>query len=376
MMRVQPIRARIAALDILRGFALFGILLVNMLEFSGSTLRANTLGARGGSLDQMIDMGVLFFAVTKFYLLFSFLFGVGFAVQMRRTEADGRPFVGMFLRRLLILFGIGLIHSILIWQGDILRMYAIAGVILVLFRALPTRLLLGIAAAIGGIGLIVLALFIDPNGQVGKESIPLFINGSYAALVSYRLTHPYIPDIQTAMILVMFILGLVVGRDGWLDQPERYQPLLRRWWKVALPVGLVGNALLVYGLTVGNMLFVSIGVHIGAPALSFSYLCFVVLNTDKLTWLAPLGQVGLTVYLSHSLIFTTVFYGYGLGLYDRLLPTATLLLAIGVFALQVFASHLWMARFRFGPVEWVWRSLTYGTLQPMRVNKTGTTAQA
>jgi uncharacterized protein len=366
---LQSVHERIAVLDILRGFALFGILLVNMLDFSGSGLRANTIGSRGNELDQLVDVGIIFFAVTKFYLLFSFLFGVGFAVQMRRMEANGKPFVGFYLRRLAILFGIGLAHSILIWQGDILRMYALAGLLLLLCRHLPTRLLLGLAAIIALSGVVILALALNPATMSNLDAattVPLFLNGIYGELVSYRLTHPYVPDIQTAMILVMFILGLVVGREGWLDQPARYLPFIRRWWLPALLIGLVGNVLLLVGFAEGQPLFISLGVQVGAPALSFAYLALVLMNADKLGWLAPVGQMALTGYLSHSLIFTTLFYGYGFGLYDQLAPTVTLLLAVAVFALQVIGSAAWMGRFRFGPVEWLWRTLTYGQLQPMQ----------
>lgn len=139
---VTPVRERIVVLDVLCGFALFGMLLVNMLDFSSSALRADTLGVRGSELDQLVDIAIAFFAITKFYLLFSFLFGVGFAVQMRRMQTTGRPFVGFYLRRLLFLFLIGLIHAVFIWDGDILRLYAAAGVLLLAEKILrnDTRL--------------------------------------------------------------------------------------------------------------------------------------------------------------------------------------------------------------------------------------------
>jgi uncharacterized protein len=252
---LQPVQERIAALDILRGFALFGILLVNMLDFSGSALRANTLGARGNELDQLVDAGIAFFAITKFYLLFSFLFGVGFAVQMRRMEASGRPFVGFYVRRLAVLFAIGLAHAILLWEGDILRLYAVAGLLLLVVRRLPDAALLGLAGMIALVGLIGFALPSTVNafsGLMDTDTIRLFSAGTYAELVQYRLGHQAVLDVQIPMVLVMFLVGLVAGRSGVLDQPERYQPFLRRWWKWALPVGLVGNAILVLGYAEGT----------------------------------------------------------------------------------------------------------------------------
>jgi uncharacterized protein len=368
---LQPVQERIAALDMLRGFALFGILLVNMLDFSGSALRANTLGARGNELDQLVDAGIAFFAITKFYLLFSFLFGVGFAVQMRRMEASGRPFVGFYVRRLAVLFAIGLAHAILLWEGDILRLYAVAGLLLLVVRRLPDAALLGLAGMIALVGLIGFALPSTVNafsGLMDTDTIRLFSAGTYAELVQYRLGHQAVLDVQIPMVLVMFLVGLVAGRSGVLDQPERYQPFLRRWWKWALPVGLVGNAILLLGYAEGTPWMVSAGLHIGAPALSFVYLSGVLLHAEKLQALAAVGQMALTNYLLHSVVCTTLFYGYGFGLYDRLAPTVTLLLCGVIYGAQVVLSRLWMQEFRYGPMEWVWRTLTLGQAQPWRRN--------
>ncbi len=366
---VQPVQERIVVLDVLRGFALFGVLLVNMLDFSGSALRAGTLGMRGSELDQLVDIGIAFFAVTKFYLLFSFLFGVGFAVQMRRMESSGRPFVGFYLRRLLVLFSIGMAHAILLWDGDILRLYAVAGVLLLLVRRLSNRVLLGLAVVIAASGLIYFGIVGDTSqmsDMMSAETIALYTQGTYADLVSHRANQQVILDIQIPMVLVMFLLGLVIGRNGFLDKPEHYQPFLRRWWKGALVVGLIGNGLLLAGYSASDSWLVSIGVHVGAPALSFAYACFVLLNAEKLAWLAPVGQMALSNYLSHSLVCTTLFYGYGLGLYDQLAPTVMFGVVILIFGTQIVISRAWMTYFRFGVMEWLWRSLTYGQFQPIR----------
>lgn len=366
---LQPTRERILVLDILRGFALFGVLLVNMLDFSGSGLRMGTIGSRGGPLDQLADLSIVVLAVTKFYLLFSFLFGVGFAVQMRRMADTGRPFVGFYLRRLLVLFGIGMAHAVLIWDGDILRLYALAGLLLLLVRRLPTRVLLGLALVVALAGLFYF-------GQVGSiqqtsemmdpAAVQAHTSGTYGDLVQSRLAQQFVIDIQVPMVLVMFLLGLVVGREGLLDQPDRYQPFLRRWWKPLLPIGLIGSLLLLIGFAESDNWLISIGVSVGAPALSFVYASAVLLNADRLRWLAPVGQMALTNYLSQSLICTTLFYGYGLGLYDRLPPAGAALLVMLLFGAQVIISRWWMRPFRFGPMEWLWRTLTYLQPQPIR----------
>jgi len=366
---VRPLQNRIVALDVLRGFALFGVLLVNMLDFSSSALRANTLGMRGNEFDQLIDILISFFAVVKFYLLFSFLFGIGFAVQMRRMEASNRPFVMFYLRRLLVLFIIGVAHTIFLWDGDILTLYAVAGVMLLLVRRLSTQILLGLAGIIALGGLVIFSFSTElsqMSAMMGTEDIAIFLTGSYGDLVNYRLQQAYMLDIQIPMVLVMFLLGLVVGRSGILDEPDRYTPFLRRWWKWALPVGIIGNILLLWGFQEGQSWMISIGVHIGAPALSFVYVCAVLLHAEKLRVLAPVGQMALTNYLTHSLVCTTLFYGYGFGLYDQLSPTLTFLLVFVIYGAQIVMSRLWMSRFRFGLMEWLWRSATYWQIQPIR----------
>lgn len=367
--RLQPLQDRLIALDVLRGFALFGVLLVNMLDFSGSGLRLGTLGSRGSELDQLLDLAIAFFALTKFYLLFSWLFGVGFAVQMRRMETSGRPFVAFYLRRLLVLFVIGILHAILIWDGDILRLYAVAGGLLLLVRHLETRYLLALAVLIAGLACVFFSLspsIVTNSEMLNQDVIQLYLSGSYGDLVAYRASQQFVLDIQVPMVLVMFLLGLTVGRSGVLDEPQQYQSFLRRWWKWALVVGLVGNALLLWGYEAQVSWMVSIGIHIGAPALAFVYVSAVLLNVERLRALAPLGQMALTNYLTHSIVFTTLFYAYGLAWYDQLAPTLTVVLVLVMFAAQIILSQWWMARYRYGLMEWLWRSLTYGQMQAMR----------
>lgn len=365
---IAPVRERIVVLDVLRGFALFGMLLVNMLDFSSSALRTDTLGIRGSELDQLVDVAIAFFAITKFYLLFSFLFGVGFAVQMRRMQTTNRPFVGFYLRRLLFLFLIGLIHAVLIWDGDILRLYAAASVLLLLVRNWSDAALLRLAGGIALLGLVVFSLipYEAATTMTDPEQVRLFSEGTYSELVAYRLGQQVVLDIQIPMVLVMFLVGLVVGRAGLLDQPERYQPFLRRSWKWALPLALAGNTLFLIGFEAQSMWMISAGIHIGAPLLSFVYAAWVLLYADKLRFFAPVGQMALTNYLLQSLIATTLFYGYGFGLYDRVLPVAMLLPVVAIFAAQTMFSRYWLAHYRFGPMEWLWRSLTYGQWQSWR----------
>lgn len=363
---VSPVSERISSLDVLRGFALIGVLMVNLLDFSSSALRLDTLGIRGSVIDQIADLSVVFFALTKFYLVFSFLFGMGFSVQMRRMEAANRPFVGFYLRRLLILFLIGVAHAVLVWEGDILTLYALAGVLLLLVRKVSARILGTIAGGITVAGLLWFSGV--PFGSFSNlsltEAIPLIKSGSYLDLVSYRLNTPIVMDIQIPMVLVMFLVGLIVGRSGVMEHPERYRPVLRRTWKWVLPVALVSNGLFIVGYEMESMWMISTGVHVGAPLLSFVYVSLVLLYTEKMSFFSPVGRMALTNYLLQSVVATTLFYGYGLGLYDSISPTGVVVGGLLFFAGQILFSTAWLSRFRFGPMEWLWRSLTYGKRQP------------
>ncbi|MBL8134852.1 MAG: DUF418 domain-containing protein [Anaerolineae bacterium] len=367
---LHPVQERITALDVLRGFALFGVLLVNMADFSSSALGTDALVMRGSPLDQVLNAALIFFAVTKFYLLFSFLFGVGFAVQMRRAASHGRAFAGIYLRRLIVLLGIGFAHAILLWSGDILRLYAVAGLMLLLVRHLPDRFLIGLALVIAAASLILFGVFGegDPvHTSLSSDTIALYTSGSYSDLVAFRATQQHaVFNLHIPMVPVMFLFGLVVGRNGWLDQKERYAPFLRRWWKWALLVGLIGSALLVAGFSGENPWLLSVGVSAGAPALSFVYASAVLLHAERLRWLAPVGQMALSNYLTHSLICTTLFYGYGFGFYDQLSTMWTTLLVVSIFAAQIAWSAWWMQHYRFGLAEWLWRTLSYWQIQPMR----------
>lgn len=350
---------RIAELDVLRGVALCGIFLVNMVDFSGSALRAGTFAARGTAMDQMVDLLIAGFALTKFYLLFSFLFGVGFAVQMQRMEESGRPFVRLYLQRLGVLLLIGVAHSILLWDGDILRLYAVAGVLLLMLRRLPSSMLLLIAGGIAIAGTIYFSFvpLEDASTLMSPASITAYSSGTYSEVVELRASERSIIDIQIPMVFTMFLIGLVVGREKIITNISNHEFFLRRAWKITLPLGIVGSVAMLVGYYVKNPVLVSLSTHVGAPLLSFSYVALVLLNARRLRVFAYAGRMALTNYLMHSVIATTLFYGYGFGLYDKLSATESTFLALIILVAQVALSRLWLSRFRMGPMEWVWRKL-------------------
>ncbi|MFN6113462.1 MAG: DUF418 domain-containing protein [Bacteroidota bacterium] len=348
---------RIKELDVMRGVALGGIFLVNMVDFSGSALRAGTFASRGTMIDQGVDLAIACFALTKFYLLFSFLFGVGFAVQMQRMEETGRPFVRLYMQRLAVLLLIGIAHSILLWDGDILRLYAVAGVLLLMVRKVRTRVLLTIAAAITIAGTVYFSFVPLQNAStlMSPASITAYASGTYTEVVMLRASERSIIDIQIPMVFVMFLLGLVVGRENIIANIRNHESFLRRAWKGALPLGILGSIAMLVGYSTENSLLVSLSTHVGAPLLSFSYVALILLNTERLHLFAYAGRMALTNYLMHSLISTTLFYGYGFGLYDSLSAAESTLLALVILAAQIAISKWWLSHHRMGPMEWLWR---------------------
>jgi uncharacterized protein len=405
-LRMAPVAAgqRIDTLDVLRGFALLGILLVNF-EFFSRPIQAIVLGLDPSleGIDRAVAIGTQVLAQGKFYSLFSLLFGMGFAVMLTRASERGAGIFGVYFRRIAILLGIGLAHALFIWSGDILVTYALFGfVMLLFFRRTPVGRLpkWGISLMLIPVllmWLLALAVQGDPSGEAveafaGQEEVMLaklaeaeqaLRAGSYAEVSAVRLD-----DLAFMLssliffgvgILGYFLLGAWFLRSGVIAESHAHQGFFR----VLAPIGLVvGLALSAFGawlvegenfmIPTFRMAQANTVMTAGNLLLMLGYLSTIVLLLGhrawgpRLRWLAPAGRMALTHYLTQSLFWTWMFYGYGLGLYGEVPRWAMPLLAVAFFAVQVQISHWWLARYRFGPAEWLWRSLTYLRLQPMR----------
>ena len=404
---------RVAVIDILRGFAVFGILLVNMLYFAHPVYRAVLdIGTWTNPIDQAASLFIAFFAEGKFFTLFSLLFGLGLAIQLQRAEAKGRSVVPLYVRRLLVLLLIGLAHAVLLWWGDILVYYALLGFVLLLFRHSEPRWLLRWALALLIIPLAMTAGRVTllefaratPDGAAQLEAVLAdssvqFQAASEQALEVYRsrdvlaMIPQRIADWDLAatsmlsggmlfLVLAMFLVGLYVGKQQLLHNAAAHLPLLRKVFCWGAVIGISGNLLhvvLAHGVIAleltGGTLIGRAGYLIGAPAQSLAYATGLVILMQSAAWhklLSPLAAVGRTAlsnYLLQTVICTTIFYGYGLGLFGQIGPAACLALTIAIFGLQVPVSNWWVKRFRYGPAEWLWRSLTYGNLQPLRLDE-------
>jgi uncharacterized protein len=396
-------RKRIEAVDIVRGFALFGVLLVNMYNFGATSLIWTS------AADQVAFSIMRFFFETKSWRLFSFLFGLGFALQLIKAEDRGGRFWTIYLRRLGVLFLIGMVHA-LFYSGDILMAYAMLGLLLIPFKKVSPRTLLWLAVAL-------LAVF--PVGGAVKSMLtddvpPVAEAGSRLVEAGERnkerlRTHPYAvgsigdvmaensdaipPDLRdypldaegTAAYFAMFLLGLYVGRRRIVHDIGGHLPLVRSVAVWGLSLGVISMVIervlaLLWGYDVwgergANILLEFVGdisFAYGSTALSLGYAAgLTLLSRDPrlhrfVRPLGPVGRLALTVYLTQTLAFSTLFYGYGFGQAFRLGPAAVTGYAILIFALQVVLCTWWVRRYRFGPTEWIWRGLTYGRFPEFR----------
>jgi uncharacterized protein len=407
----QPVQQqeRVVVLDILRGFALFGILTVNMALFSQPLQVAYQTAADSSIYDRAAEWLIAFLATGKFYTLFSFLFGLGFTIFIARARAKGQGAAPLFLRRLLALLAFGLAHGFLIWIGDILTFYAVIGLLLLLFAWVKKpRTLLIWAVVIWTLSLIGMALSLgfmafaasvpeiraEIDGSLTQQAAvtaeqaaqarEVYGNGNFLEITGQRASElplMWVFGIFTGpSILMMFLIGAYFGRREIFQQVDEHLPLFRRlllWGLlIGLPVNLIYASLLGGGIATSADLVAVIGATlagvVGHPALSLAYMSGIVLLTRREAWarrlgvLAPVGQMALSNYLLQSIVCTLIFYGYGLGLFGQVGSLAGLGLAVLIYALQIPLSHWWMARFRYGPAEWLWRTLTYLRPQPLR----------
>jgi uncharacterized protein len=394
---MAPVRPpkRIEIVDILRGLAVLGILLFNMMSFSGSL---HTPLQQMTPIHRAATLFIKFVAQAKFYTLFSFLFGWGMSIQMERAASRGARFAPLYLRRLFTLLLIGLAHAILIWDGDILVIYALLGLPLLLFRKLSEKAIL-VAAVVCILIPVLISAPIEPieaflqaytqaadhlyQATMAGYQANVYVEGTYLEATLHRWNesiYGYTQFIYWAThIFGMFLLGLYVGRRKILHHASEHLPLFRRVLVIGLIVGLPLNLLFVAvthspGLVPADYFALATrGARtIAGSVLSMVYASAIVLLAQKQEWrnrLAPLASVGrmaLSNYLSHSIFCTLIFYGYGLGLYGRFGPAITLILTLIIYRAQVSLSGWWLFHYRFGLAEWLWRTLTYFKLQPLK----------
>lgn len=393
---------RILALDALRGFALLGILVINIQSFAmpmAAYMNPTVWGDLTG-LNRWVWALSHVLTDQKMMTIFSLLFGAGIVLLTTRAEQRGGSPAGVHYRRMFWLLVFGLAHAYGLWYGDILVPYALCGLVVYLFRRLrPGRLLaLGLLALCVSSGFYLLFGFSMPYWP--PEAVEGFTEGSWRPpaeklaeeVAAYQggwldqMDHRVVASIfvETFLFAIwggwraggLMLIGMALYKLG-VFSAERSA---RFYWTLIAADALVGIPVVVYGvqwnfargwppvsLFLGSQfnywgsLLVSLG-WVGALML--------LVRAGALGWLtrrlASVGQMAFTNYLLHTIICTTIFYGHGLGLFGEVERTGQILIVFGVWAFQLMVSPLWLARFTMGPFEWLWRALTYGTRPPFR----------
>ncbi len=446
--------ARIDVMDILRGFALIGIVFMNIEWFNRSSTEIHTFDVSLTGIDHTIGWLIRAFVEGKFYKLFALLFGMGFAVMLLRAKEAGRPFGAWFTRRMLVLMLIGLAHNVLLWDGDILHDYAFAGLVFLGWIYLfEVRWLsrFNTPSAFLKIGLVWLMLPIavmtfsgiklgtqsshedirqewqyevevaagveqrlkeaaievegeepttedrqekEINAKVNnernwiredEEQVEIMSGDSYVAAVQYRAS--YLPrDARKTMFFTMFLLvpiflvGYWFVASGVLKRHREHRQLFTSLAIVGLALGTI---LSVAGLLMEqhpiwdiskSMSTIAFWIFtLGELALTAGYLGLIVVLVGRpvfhrvLKQLAPFGRMALTNYIMQTVILALIFYGYAGGLFGQVSRASQMLIAAAIIAFQLVLSAWWLRRFRFGPLEWIWRSATYLSWQPMKI---------
>ena len=390
---------RIASIDALRGFALAGIVLVHMVEqFVGAPIPEQVAAAMSqGLADQLVNGFTFIFFRGKFYLLFSFLFGISFFIQMDRAAQKGDDFKGRFVWRLLILLLFGLAHSLL-YRGDILTVYVVLGLFLPLFYPVPDRWLLAVAVVffLGAGRYLSFWLFggaqpfggpeLSPEAPYTAEYFAILKEGSFGQVVWDNATNGLRAKMNFQFgvfgrgytTFAFFLVGLWVGRRRIFARVSQHKKLIKRvlWYSVGLLVVSIAGTAGVFsqlpqpvsfdnwGGLIGLSFYDLTNIAMTGIIIAAFLLLFYRRERSALRVFAPYGQMALSNYLAQSVLGTLVYYGWGLGYLAELRNVHALALGVLIIAGQMLVSGWWMQRYRYGPLEWLWRCATYGRWMP------------
>ncbi|PAD20470.1 DUF418 domain-containing protein [Terribacillus saccharophilus] len=388
--RPMPQTKRLHWIDAARGAAILGIFMVNAPSFGSPYFMPGINSPEWDSpLDTFLLGGIDIFFQASFYTLFSILFGFGMQLIFDSRKRDGiKP--GWFLsRRMLVLLGLGAIHAFLIWHGDILFTYAIIGLLLIPFLYTPRWVLLTMIPVLIVPGLLfnLLSVWLASLADLDigelmfnmsdiQSKLAAYGNGTYIDILQQNhmdwSTNSGVLGIISGIftLLPLMMLGTYLARVKLFHDPVANRRKLI-WFTV-----ITGFLFLVFKAgpyLVGAPLWLTIiQDSIGGPASALFYLSVITLvaNLPVFNWFARqlsyVGRMSLTNYLFQSVLMFVLFYGIGFGLYGEFSLLSFVCFVIGVFVIQVVLSRIWFRYFTFGPIEWLWRILTYGKIQPLR----------
>lgn len=402
----EPLRSgeRHIILDVLRGLALWGICLANFPEFSLYTFLPGEAAAAmpTAGIDRTVRFLQYLFIDGKFYTLFSLLFGIGFSIILsnaQRKQADG---MRIFYRRMGILLLIGLAHLMFLWSGDILMLYALAGLFLPFFRKMSDRGLLIVAAvllllpvaidaavALSGVypsaAVVEIQQYFCSRYGITTDNFAYWLRDAqnYGDIFRFLVQgafvriQEFIDGNRLFKVMGLFLLGYYVGRNRLYALSASSVPLLKRVCCYGFGIGLPLSVLYAWsslnahpwGLAVHSVLYATSVFPMGlAYAAAFSLWYLHRKEAAVFRLLAAPGRMALTNYIGQSVWGMLLFYGTGFGLGAGMGLVYVVLIATGVYGTEVMFSHLWLRYFRFGPLEWLWRMLTYGTRLSLRIN--------
>ncbi|MET4563018.1 DUF418 domain-containing protein [Lysinibacillus parviboronicapiens] len=374
------LQERIATLDILRGISLLGILLVNMYAFYLPMPYIDLASWFTTPSDMVWQQNLDIYVQSSFYPLFAMLFGYGLAMQWQKAQSREQNFYGTGLRRLVVLFMFGFVHAVLIWWGDILMTYAFCGVFLLLLLRLHPIWLLSIGIIINGfmhVFMLFIVGYINFNSQIDtylnitavEKAITAYGAGNWLDAFMQRLSDlseqagvgMWIASLFT--ILPYMLIGAAASKWRLVERAKE----LKWLWLALAVVGLV-MGIFVKSIPVLNTrtyLLEYIKVYMGGPILSVGYiglivlLCMIPLVPKMLSPFAKIGRMSLTMYILQSIIGTCLFYQFGFGWYGKVSVATGVLIAISIIVVQMVLAEVWLSKWKQGPLEAIWRKLTY-----------------
>ena len=392
---------RIHSLDLLRGCALLGILVVNIqgvAMISAAYQNPTAYGSLEGGNYWVWWIMHMFFEM-KMMSIFSMLFGAGIALVAESAERRQKSGTGLHYRRMVWLFAIGMAHAYLIWYGDILVCYAICGMVLYWMRnrkpltlaivglclfAIPSALNASFAVGFQYMSTEEIATLNadwQPTATLIQEELNAY-RGSWLQQMPHRAETAFM--VQTFVNLILFfwragglmLFGMALYKTGFLQARKSIVFYLSTavvggivgWYLVLLSVARneAANWEVTYGLSTGSQFN-----YWGSLCVAMAYLSIIVLwfRSGIASWLQrsiqAVGQMALTNYLMQSVLMTLIFWGHGLGLAGKLERVEQLMIVIAIWIFQLVLSPIWLRYFRFGPCEWMWRNLSYWRIQPL-----------
>lgn len=385
---------RIVTLDVMRGIALFGIVIVNMLSFHSPILYINPFTWWKSPYDHSSYIMIDLFFQASFYPLFALLFGYGLVIFRERIMAKNQSFSWVVTRRFCFLFLIGSIHAFFIWPGDILMAYALIGFITLPFLKMAPKLLLMFGSFLYVIANILFILYqgvqdflhlgaypMSGNNQLAYAAIRIYQQGTFGEITAQRVHDwmvEYNPQAVILLFFTIFPLFLIGAGLSGLRVLEKVEGFLKQWKKIFWWTFLLGGVFKLLPYICGNLEAIGyLQDSFGGSLQAISYACLIVLLIRRkkaakfLKLFSFAGKMSLSNYLLQSCLATLLFYGYGLRFFGKVSILSGSILAIGIFVIQVIFSVFWLRIFLNGPMEWLWRSFTYLRMVKWKRTKIG-----